>query len=63
MQKIYSDKEIAEVLLQIVDAQEDHNPITTGIEAVECIGQGIYEIYVDRDTLTRESGQWGYPGY
>lgn len=44
MAKVYSNSEIAEVLLQIVNAKEDHNPIFTGIEAVEYIGQSVYEI-------------------
>jgi len=53
MQKIYSAEEIAGVLLQLIDSEENPNKYDTGVIDREYIGQGIHKIYVQRDTLVR----------
>lgn len=60
MPKVYSNKETAEVLLQLIDGHRAYNSgdfYDTGIDNIEYIGQGINKIYVERDTLLRVAGR------
>lgn len=50
MAKTYSVKEMAEMLLQVIDGSG-----SILIDDAEYIGQGIHKIYLDRDVLVRYS--------
>ena len=53
MARKYSDAEIAEMLLQIIDANSDPKEAETGIVFREYMGQGYHDLTVERDTLLR----------
>lgn len=48
--KTYSTKELAEMLLQVIDGSG-----SILIDDAEYIGQGIHKIYLDRDVLVHYS--------
>lgn len=50
-------REVAEVLLQLIDAPENVDLSDMGIDDQEYIGQGVHKIYVERDTLLRVAGR------
>ncbi len=50
MAKTYSVKEMAEMLLQVIDGSG-----SILIDDAEYIGQGIHKIYLDRDVLVHYS--------
>ncbi len=57
MNEKFSMREIAEMLLQLIDAPDDWDMSDMGIDDREYIGQGTYKLYVERDTLIRVSGR------
>lgn len=52
MPKNYSNKELAEALLQILDGKG-----SILIDDAEYLGQGIHKLYLDRDILICASGR------
>ncbi len=55
MARKYSDQEIAEMLVQIMDADSAPNYLTTGVEERDYLGQGVHVLYIQRDTAYREA--------
>lgn len=51
MPKVYSDKEIAAVLLQLLNQRGDIDQSDIGIDSVEYVGQGCFTICVFCDDL------------
>lgn len=49
----FSMREVATLLLQLVDASSETDLREMGIDGREYIGQGIHKLYIQRDTLVR----------
>jgi hypothetical protein len=51
--KVFTAKEVAEVMLFLIDAQPSADLSSVGVYEREYIGQGVHKIYVERDNLLR----------
>lgn len=52
----FSMREVAEMLLQLIDDPDGAVDADMGIDVVEYIGQGVHKLYVTRDVLEQIAG-------
>ncbi len=63
MQKVFSDQEVALVLLQLTDTPLEKDMSHVGILGHDYIGQGMHDLWLDRDVLVRVAGLLDDGGY